>query len=532
MSVSQRKPTRSRRSASRDKKRRDYVPGFRFDEDRAERVIKFLETVVVMTEGRWAGKPMKVLPWQRDIIESLFGWVDENERRRYRRGAVYIAKKQGKSTLMAGLALYALLADGEAGAYVAIAACDRYQAGIIFRTVAACVRASPHLSRILEVVDSRSTIIHKASNSRLVAIGADAFRSEGLSCSMVIVDELHAHAKPDLVQTLLYSGAAREQPLVIAISTAGSDRNGIGYEWWLDAALVEKTPDANKTMFGRIYAASEEDDFSDPEVWRKANPSLGVTVSEESFRADYEDAMTNPRKMSAFMRYRLNIWVEKENRWFDADKVAACMQPPPSPLAGRQCWVGLDIASTLDMTAAAFLFKDEHGCYDAVMKFWVPEETVGTREKVDGLPYSQWIRDGWLSVTNGARLDHARVANDIIEFCSSHQGMKVITDPWNAGPIATFLQGAGIETVSLPQTTSRMNAPCKLLESLVVGKQFRYESPILQWMMNNVVIMADDTESIKPTKAKSREKIDGVVAVVNALAEASLAPDAWEVFVF
>ena len=511
--------------------RPEYVPGWHYDPDRPARVIRFLEGCVTMSTGRqWAGKPMRLMEWQKhDILEPFFGWVDDEGLRRYRRAAIYISKKNGKSSLMAGLVLYFLLADMEPGALVCGAAVDRLQAGLIYRAVASAVRSSRRLSEVLEVIDSRSTILHKGSGSRYMCLAADSYRSEGLDASAVIIDELHAHKKPDLVEALIYSGAARQQPAVIAISTAGSDRNGIGYQWYQDALMVEKDPAINPTFFGKVYEAAPDDDLAAESTWRKANPSLGSTIALKDFANDFKDAQTNARKMTAFMRYRLNIWVEGENSWFDADKVAACKLPPLAPLAGRPCWCGIDIASHLDITAAAFLFKDGEGGYEADMLFWVPQETIGERERVDGIPYSTWIRNGWLRTTQGARLDHRQVAADIIEYGQAHSLLGINCDPWHLEALATYLQDAGYAVSKIPQTTAQLNLPSKLLEGLIAEGKFRYTNPVLQWMLNNASVWSDATEAIKPDKKTSREKIDGVVACINGLALAHSAVDSWEV---
>ena len=521
------KRTRSARSGSRG--RPEAVPGYTFDQARADRVCGFLESVVTMTEGRWAGKPMQLMPWQREFIESVYGWVDSAGIRRYRRAALWIPKKNGKSQTMAGLALYHLLADNEPGAFVAVAACDRIQAGIIFRAIAASVRASPFLSEILEVVDSRSTIVHKASGSRIVSMSADAHRAEGINASAVIVDELHAHRKPDLVRALIYSGAARTQPLVVAISTAGADRNGIGYEWWKDSEMVDQVrgdPSTNPTFYARIYAADPEDPrgLADPEVWREANPSLGTTIDEKAFASDYADSLTIATKRSAFLRYRLNIWVEHDGRWFDSEKWAACGGEPVEPLEGRPCWVGVDIADNTDMTAAAFLFRSEDGTYDVAMRYWVPEDTVGEAERRRNLPYSTWIREGLVIPTPGARLDHEAVARDIVAFGQNHRILGIASDPWNVGPLATFLQREGFTVTSVPQNTKTLNVPSKMLEGLVVERKLRHAGhAVLAFNANNVCCYSDATGCIKPEKKGKDEKIDGIAALVNAMALASTA---------
>ena len=511
------------------KSRPEYVPGYKFEQERADRVVKFVQQFVTMTSGRkFAGKPMKLMPWQiHDIIEPLYGWVDDDGLRRYRRAAIFVSKKNGKSSLMAALVLYHLLADGEPGAAVYGAAVDRIQAGLIYRAVAASVRANPELTRALEVIDSRSTIVHKPTASRYTCLAADSWRAEGIDASSVVIDELHAHRKPDLVQALTYAGAARSQPLVVAISTAGESRNGIGFRWYEDARLVEANPAANPTFFGKIYEAKPDDPrgYGDPEVWREANPSIGVTITEKDFAADYADALTAPTKMTAFLRYRLGIWAQADARWFHGDDWSACSAGPLDPTEGRPCWVGVDLASNLDMTAAAFVFKESDGSYAVEWRYWVPRETVADRVR-EGIPYDAWIRDGWVTVTDGHRLDHEAVAREIIAYGERHEIKAVGCDPWQAGALETLLQREGITTRDIPQRTATLNSPCKLLEALVVEKRLRTGgNPVAQWNANNVCVYTDPTGMIKPDKAKSTEKIDGVAALVNALALASTDED-------
>ena len=511
------------------KRRPEYVPGYKFEQERADRVVKFVEQFVTMTSGRkFAGKPMKLMPWQvHDIIEPLYGWVDDAGFRRYRRAAIFVSKKNGKSSLMAALVLYHLLADGEPGAAVYGAAVDRIQAGLIYRSVAASVRANPELSRALEVIDSRSTIVHRPTASRYTCLAADSWRAEGIDASAVVVDELHAHRKPDLVEALTYAGAARSQPLVVAISTAGESRNGIGYRWYQDAKLVEASPEANPTFFGKIYEAKLDDPrgYGDLAVWREANPSLGVTISEKDFAADYADSLTAGTKTTSFLRYRLGIWAQADTRWFHGDAFANCRRDPPEPLAGRPCVVGIDIASHLDMTAAAFLFKAEDGSWDCEMRYWCPEQTIAERERKDNIPYSTWVREGWLIPTEGARLDHEAVARDIVAFAEDHRLARVGADPWQVGLLATLLERHDIKVQAVAQNTRTLSEPCKMLEGLVVEGRFRYRSPILTFNANNVCLYTDTTDMVKPDKAKSTEKIDGISAVATAFAMAIGADD-------
>jgi len=514
--------------------RAEACDGYTYDQARADRVVRFLQTFVTMSKGRqWAGQPMKLMDWQiHDVIEPLFGWVDDEGLRRYRRAYIEVPKKNGKSSLMAGLVLYFLLADGEPGAEVYGAAVDRIQAGLIYREVAQSVRRSPRLSAVLDVVDSRSTIVHKASGSRYTCLAADSWRAEGINASAVIIDELHAHKKRDLVDALLYAGAARSQPMTIAISTAGHDRNSICWQWHTDTELVQAKPSANPSFYGKIYAAAPDDDFSDPKVWAKANPSMGLTISAKDFAADYIDAKTNPSKFSSFLRYRLDVWTEADNRWFNPDTVAACQAAPVEPLDGKPCWLGIDLASTLDVTCAAFVTRSEDQSYDVELLAWIPEQTAAERERRDRIPYLTWIREGWIKATEGCRCDYVQVAADIMEHVGKRPVRQAGIDPWQHQGISTALKADGLDVQIVPQSIGTMTAPSKLLESLIATKKIRFSSPVWLWMANNACSWTDSNGNLKLDKGKSHEKVDGIAATINALAlsmaDASVGRESWE----
>jgi phage terminase large subunit-like protein len=512
--------------------RPEWCEGFEFDLEAARRPVKFIERfcrVPAVAGGR--PQPMRLIDWQRErVVEPIFGWKRPDGRLRYRRAGIFCPKKQGKSFLMAAISQYLLTAHHPISD-VYIAAVDRLQAREIYRVVSKFVTASPQLAKLLEVVDSKSVIKNCENGNVLRCLSADAYRNEGLNGS-VVIDEIHAHKGDELISALTYATRATPNGLVLAISTAGDNRNSVGYRWWRDAELVSREwggdPAANPSFYGLIYAARQDDDFSDPEVWRRANPSMGHTFPESEFEADYRDACTEPRKFTRWLRYSLNVWSEADARWFTGDAFANCRRPPPEALAGRPCAVGVDLASNLDMTAACFLFRAADGSWDAVLKYWVPEETVEERERKDRIPYSTWIREGWLTVTPGARLDHEFVARDILAFGEEHRILRVGCDPWQVGPLATFLQRENLDVKGVAQTTPRLNAPCKMLEGLVVEGKFRFESPILLWNANHCQVHTDPTGMIKPDKARSTEKIDGIAATVNAFAMAIDAAESLE----
>ena len=518
--------SRSAAKAPDPKKRPEYLPGYKWDEEAAQAPVEFVEQLCRHPDER-GGDPKRIelIDWQREqVLRPLFGWRRPDGRLRFRRAGIFVPKKNRKSSLMSQLAQYMATCHAPAQD-VFLAANDRLQARTMYRMVRQSVDASPQLSRLLEVVDSRSIIRNRDTGKEIRCLSSDSWRNEGLNGS-VILDEIHSFRSPDLVDALIYATRGTANGLVISISTAGSDRNGIGWRWWQDCELVIKDPKANPTFYGLIYAAAEDDDFSDPKVWKKANPSMGIAFPEDEFAADYQDASTDPRKMSKFLRYSLNVWQAGDSRWFVPPlDWSACSAGPLDPTEGRPCWVGVDLASNLDMTAAAFVFKESDGSYAVEWRYWVPRETVADRVR-EGIPYDAWIRDGWVTVTDGHRLDHEAVARDIIAFGERHEIKAVGCDPWQAGALETLLQREGITTKDVAQRTAILNSPCKLLEALVVEKRLRTGgNPVAQWNANNVCVYTDPTGMIKPDKAKSTEKIDGVAALVNALALASTDED-------
>jgi len=510
----------SRSAAADPTTRPEYVPGYQWDEAAASAPVKFIETLCRHPDEH-GGAPtrIKLIDWQKDqVLRPLFGWRRPDGRLRFRRAGIFVPKKNRKSSVMSQLAQYIITCHAPAQD-VFLAANDRLQARTMYRMVRQSVEASPKLSKLLEVVDSRSIIRNRETGKEIRCLSSDSWRNEGLNGS-VILDEIHSFRTPDLVDALIYATRGTANGLVISISTAGDNRNGIGWRWWQDCELVIKDPKTNPTFYGLLYAAAPDDDFSDPKVWRKANPSMGVAFPEDEFAADYQDACTDPRKMSKWLRYSLNVWQESDNRWFHGDAFANCRKEPPDSLDGRPCVVGVDLASNLDMTAAAFLFKAADGSYDVEMRYWVPEETVAERERKDRVPYTTWIREGWLTVTEGSRLDHQAVARDILAYAKDHQVVRVAADPWQVGLLATLLQQEGLDVKGVAQNTKTLNAGCKMLEGLVAEGRFRFVSPILAWNANNVACYTDTTGMIKPDKQKSSEKIDGIVALTNAFAMA------------
>lgn len=495
-----------------------------FDIEAANRITTFFERYLRHSKGQWAGKPFELLPWQkRDLLMPLFGWKRRNGFRRFRTAYIEVPKKNGKSQLCSGISLYLLMADGEPGAEVYNAASDRDQAGIVFNEAQSMASASPHLSSRLRIVASRKTIIYPRTNSVYRALSADVPTKEGLNIHGLVFDELHAQKTRDMYDTLRYGGAARRQPLLVSITTAGFDRYSICREQHEYAEKVLKGIVEDTSFFPLIYAAGEEDDWSSPDVWRRANPSFGVTIDEETFAEEFREAMEKPALQNSFKRYRLNIWTSSERRWIDLAKWdASAGFADPADLAGRLCFGGLDLASSLDVAACVFVFPVEEE-WKVLPHFWIPEENMRERVKRDRVPYDVWVREGLMTATPGNVIDYGWIRADIERFADRHQVQEIAYDRWNATEIVQNLADKGLTMVPVGQGFASMSAPMKRVEALVYSKQLHHGgNKVLRWMTDNVQATEDAAGNIKPDKGKSREKIDGIVALIMAMNRAML----------
>jgi phage terminase large subunit-like protein len=501
---------------------RAVAEGCWFDLAAAERVRTFFRRFLRHSKGQWAGEPFELLDWQwEDVIAPLFGWKRGDGTRRFRRGYIAVPKKNGKSTAFSGLSLYLLCADNEPGAEVYSAAVDRDQASIVYNEAANMVDASPHLASRLKVVRSTKRIVFHRNRSVYKALSADVPAKEGLNAHAVLIDELHAQKTRELWDTLRYAGASRRQPLHLSITTAGYDRHSICWEQHVYAEKVLEGIIEDTSFFAYISAAAEDDDWTDPEVWKEANPSFGITISAEQFAEDCREAQESPAKENSFRRYRLNQWTEQDVRWLSMAKWDAC-SAPPGDLEGRDCYAGLDLGTTTDLSALVLVFPEEDDRYSVLPFFWVPAEGARQRERRDRVPYLQWIREGYIEATEGDVVDFDVIRKRINELAERYDIREIAVDRWNAVQLATQLDGDGFEIVAFGQGYASMNWPTKKLEELVLGGKLAHGGhPVLRWMASNVAIQQDAADNWKPSKKKSSDRIDGIVALIMAVDRAS-----------
>jgi phage terminase large subunit-like protein len=498
--------------------------GCHFDPASGERVTKFLEIGCRQSKGEWAGKPLELIPWQRDFIMRLYGWRRADGTRRYRTFYLEIPKKNGKSTLLSGLALYHLIADDEPGAEVYTNAYDLSQARIIFDESANMVRSSPQLTKRLEVIPSAKRIIYPEKASKFQALSADVPSKDGVSASFTIFDELHRQRTPAMWDIFEFAGAARRQPLLGAITTAGYDRNSICYRQHeytkkVNAGLVPDT-----AHLGVIYGADQAEDWSDPEVWKRVNPSMGYTLKLEDFEREVAKAKESPEKLNNFLRLRLNIWTNAAERFLSREKWDACGVAivDHESFEGAICYGGLDLASTTDIAALVLVFPDIDGNYEVLCRFWAPEEGAAKREEKDKVPYLTWARQGFLTLTPGDVIDYDYIRSEINDLAGKYDLRKLFADPYNATQLGVQLQGDGIPIEMIRQGFLSLSPPTKELERLVIGKRLKHgNNPVLNTHADNAVAVKDQAGNIKLSREKSTEKIDGMAALVNAIAAAT-----------
>lgn len=507
-----------------------------FDEHRADKAVTFFEKYLTHTKGKWAGKPFMLtgegsLKWQYDLIRRVFGTVDENGHRQYRKVYCEIPKKNGKSDIAAGIAVKLLVADGEQGGEIYSAAADRDQASIVFNIAAQMVRNNTALSRRLRIIDSQRRIIAPNTGSIYRVLSSDVETKHGFNASGVIFDELHAQPNRHLYDVLTDgAGDARTQPLFFYITTAGYDRNSVCWEVHEYARKVAAGIIDDPHFLPVLYCLDDDADWEDEKNWKKVNPSIGVTIDIEKVRAAYKEAKEIPAKENSFRRLRLNQWVTQETRFIPMERWDGSAGEPidENELNGRTCYAGLDLSATTDVTALVYWFPPagdwETGEHVIVPRFFIPRDVMELKIRRDHVPYDQWEKHGFVIATPGEIIDYRYVMKQIEADAEKFDIQELAFDRWGSEKIICDLQdwrGNPEWVVRFGQGYKDMNAPTKELYRLILGGNIRHGSnPVLRWMADNVMVTTDPAGNIKPDKAKSTQRIDGIVAAIMGLARA------------
>lgn len=518
----------ARKPAKKQKKKQAAKPRavrskFYFDEEAADRVCDFFRLFLRHSKGEWSGSPFVLEPWQAHALREAFGWKRRSDgTRRYRTLYMKVPRKNGKSTLAAGLAAFLTLGDAEPGAEVYSCANKKEQAAIVFGEAARMVKASPELASMAEVLKA-AVVVHDTFSAYRV-LSSDAGGTDGLNPHGLVQDEFHELRDRPLWEKLTTGGASRRQPMTIVLTTAGVGRHTLYAELDAHARRVLEDPGLDESFLPIVYQADPTDDWHDPKVWAKANPNLGVSVKMDYLIEQHRRAVLMPAYENTFKRYHLNIDTEQETRWMNMEAWDACSgETAGDELRGRKCYIGLDLSRRVDVTAAVASFPDDSGGFDVLPIFFVPEEGLEAREKRDDFPYRRFVQQGLIVATPGNVIDYSFIRTHLLGWARIYQVEEVAYDPYGATQLALQLQDDGLTCVEFQQNWKWISEPTKALEALVLSRKLRHGgNPVLRWMVSNTAIEIDSQGNIKPSKRKSTGRIDGVPALVMAIGRATL----------
>ncbi|MFI0469285.1 terminase large subunit [Saccharopolyspora sp. 5N102] len=508
------------------------VAGALFDAERVDRVLHSF-SLLRHTQGQWAGRSLRPDPWQiAYVLAPVFGWVRHDDAaggyvRIINNLYVDVPRKNGKSTLSGGIAIYLACADGENGAQVITAASTERQAGFVFGPIKTLAEKSPALKGRVRAHQKR--VVHPKSGSYIEVVSSAADAQHGANIHGGIVDELHVHKTPDLVETIETGTGSRTQPLIVIITTADSGRRGTIYD--RKRRRIEQLAGgvlADPTTYGVVWAAEPGDDPFEESTWRKANPGFGVSPTRAYLARSAAEAQQSPVDLAKFLRLHCGIRTKQETRFLTMeswDRNASFVDE--TGLASREAYGGLDLASTSDLCALAWLFPDDgRGGYDALLRLWTPEANMSALDKRTAGEASVWARQGLLTVTPGNVADYDWIKLQIERDMDAFDVRSIGFDPWNATQLTNDLAEAGAPLVKVRQGFVTLSPPLKELQRLLLaGTEERPllrhgGNPAWRWQVDNLAVTTDPAGNVKPDKANSGDKIDAVAALVNALSEA------------
>jgi phage terminase large subunit-like protein len=529
---------------SRERQRRDLERAaagdpefpFFFDEKEADRAVAFFR-MLRHVDGEWYGKRFILADWQEfDIIRPLFGWRRVGTKiRRFRSAYIEVARKNGKSPLAAGISAFCFLADHEFGGFSVAAATKEEQARIVWNYARKMIEASPELRKHIKTF-KRSLFCSRLGSS-FVPLGGDSKTQDGPSIHSGVIDEYHAHKTPDMYNVVASGRGARRQPLLVAITTAGSGQHSPCHKEHDLAVRIIEGVLANEEYFAYIATVDDETKWQEREEWLKANPNFGISVYEKGFESDFLEAQQAIDKQNEFKRKRLNIWTEQVTRWLPIEAINRCGGAIDlASLRGKRCFAGLDLGITRDVSALILAFQvgtfkreetgEELPLVQLVGRYWVPQDSVEQRYQIDGVNYPAWIAQGWISATPGASTRYDMIRRDLNLLAQEYEIAEIAVDRAHAHQLMVELADDGFTVVKHAQTFLAMNYPCRALEELIIERRLRHgDDPVLTWMFSNVAVSRDSQENMKIEKAKSGDRVDGVVAAAMAVGRLLIAPE-------
>lgn len=506
--------------------------GLYFVEAYAYEVFEFTHKYCKHYQGEWAGNAIELSDWQCFIHANVFGWIREDGTRRFRIVYEEVARKNGKTTKAASVGAYLAGGDYEPGAKVYCAATKKDQAREVYDSIVKMIEKDRELSQ--KMVPLRNAIRCSTNNSpdsRIELLAADSNSMDGFNVHGAIVDEIHAHRDSGVWDVLESGRGARRQPLMWGITTAGKNQNGFCYELRGYAIKVLERSIQDDAFFGIIFTLDDDDDWTDPSVWVKANPNLSVSVFEDDMLAQCRKAQEMPSAALEFQTKRCNRWVFGEAAWMnmlrwndnhdpDFDEIPCWVPGEPSPLDGRECHGGLDLASVEDLCALSFDFKEPDGTHRFISRAYLPQAAFDKRIQKGGLLrslYSKFKEAGFLVVTPGEVCDYGFIERDILNACARFNVKEIAFDRFNSSQLVSDLLAQDVPMVAMGQGTGSVSAPMKEMLRLVLADKVKHANPVLTFAMSNVVSVANAQDDIKFDKSKVSEKIDPAVAAIMAL---------------
>lgn len=486
-----------------------------FDEKKSLRPIHFIERYCKQSKGKWAGKPLNLELWQKAFIQALYGFVDkETGLRKYKKGLLFVARKNGKSTIDSGLANFMLTKDGEGGAEIYSVATKRDQAKVVWEESKKMIKKSPSLAKRIRCLVGG--IYYDATDSVFKALASDSNSLDGLNAFFVVADEVHAWKDKNLLDVMYDSMSAREEPMLLETSTMGTIRENVFDNEYEYSSQVIEGKIEDETLLSVIYELDDPKEIEDEECWFKPNPALGTIKSIKDLRDKVNRAKNNPVELVNLLCKDFNVRQNDTQSWLTFEELNN--DKKYTDFKDCYCIGGCDLSSTTDLTCATLLGY-QNGEIKIKQMYFIPSNNLEFKIKDDKIPYDKWLKAGWLRLSEGSKVDYHDVTNWFLEQVNEFdlRPLWIGYDSWNAQYWCDDMIENGFDMVEVRQGAKTMSAPMKQMKADLIDKKINYDNnPILKWCLSNVSIKQDENENIRPVKEKSRQRIDGAVSLIDA----------------
>lgn len=491
--------------------------GWVWDEAAVARVIEFFSTFLWLVE---VDRPFVLTPWQQFVVGSLFGWKLADGSRRFRLAYIEVGKGNGKTPMAAGVGLYGLTSDQETSAEVYSAATTREQANILFSDAVKMVKHSEELQELVEQNANNLSVASTFSFFR--PLSSEHRGLDGRRVHMALIDEVHEHPTPLVVDKMRAGTKGRRQSLIFEITNSGYDQQSVCFHHHEYSEKILRGALVNESWFAYVCQLDEGDRWSDPKVWIKANPNLGTSIPARYLQDQVDEALGMPSKQNIVRRLNFCEWTSVETLWIDLARWQAGQHARTAEhlaaLTARPCWVGVDLSSKIDLSAVVLVFPPSAGeaRWQLLVHLFMPAENLDERGDRDRAPYREWAEQGLIELTPGNRIDQDRIRDRVVALkAEGYQIQQIGIDPWNAANLAEHWAQDGFEVVEVPQTMNQMSEPSKMFEAFTAESEIDAgANPAMQWMVSNAVVVRDTKDNLYPTKKQSRGRIDGLIAAI------------------